>query len=419
MSNSSGVRRAVRRGGHCLDAFESVANPSEATPIRSYFTNFRVVSTMDAIVVGGGIVGSSTAYHLATAGVNVRLFDREDEGRATDAGAGILAPSTSSNADSEPWFRFAVDAVDYYDRLDAALRDAGVSETGYGERGLLQVAYGDREVRRFDESLARIRDRQDRLGAPERIDELDSATARERCPAVGRPDRALWNPNGARVDGRTFTAALRAAGRDAGLTVVEESVSEIRVESGEVTGVVAAGDRHAADAVVVAGGAWSPEFGDDLGLEIPVRPMRGQICHLRSEHDTASWPIVKGTRSHYMVPWDGGHVAVGATYERRSGFEPHTTVAGVHEVLGDALDVLPGLSDAALSEIRVGLRPGSADDLPVCGQVPGVDGAYVATGHGPTGLQLGPYTGRQVARLVRGDSPETSMEAFAPGRDVA
>jgi D-amino-acid dehydrogenase len=78
--------------------------------------------------------------------------------------------------------------------------------------------------------------------------------------------------------------------------------------------------------------------------------------------------------------------------------------------------VLPGLADAAIGEIRVGLRPGSADGLPVCGPVPGVEGAYLATGHGPTGLQMGPYTGRQVARLVRGEPLETGMGAFSPAR---
>lgn len=371
---------------------------------------------MDAIVVGGGIVGTATAFHLARAGVDVRLFDRADEGRATDAGAGILSPATSSSAGSEAWFRFAIDAVDYYEELDADLREAGAAETGYAVPGLLKVAVDGAEARAFDEALARIRDRQERLGAPAEIAELDPATARERCPVVGEPTRALWNPNGARVDGRTFTAALRAVGERAGLTVREADVTGIRVESGTVEGVVADGDRVDADAVVVAGGAWSPEFADDLGYGIPVEPMRGQIIHLDSDYDTGAWPIVTGTRSLYTVPWSGGRVAVGATYEEGSGFAPHTTVEGVHEVLGDALDVVPGLAEAAIGEIRVGLRPGSADGLPVCGPVPGVEGAYLATGHGPTGLQTGPYTGRQVARLVRGEPLETDMSAFAPAR---
>jgi D-amino-acid dehydrogenase len=373
---------------------------------------------MEAIVVGGGIVGSATAYHLARAGVDVALFDRADEGRATDAGAGILSPATSSNADSEPWFRFAVDAVDYYEELDADLRAAGVGETGYAVPGLLQVAVDDAEARAFDEALAVIRDRQERMGEPEEIVELDPETARERCPVVGEPTRALWNPNGARVDGRVFSAALREAGERAGLTVREADVTGLRVESGTARGVVADGERVDAEAVVVAGGAWSPEFADDLGYEIPVEPMRGQILHLDTDRDTAGWPVVTGTRSLYAVPWSSGRVAVGATYEEGSGYVPHSTVEGVHEVLGDALEVFPGLADAAVGEIRVGLRPGSADGLPVCGPVPGVEGAYLATGHGPTGLQAGPYSGRQVARLVRGEPVETEMGAFSPARFV-
>ena len=373
---------------------------------------------MEAIVVGGGIVGSATAYHLARAGVDVALFDRADEGRATDAGAGILSPATSSNADSEPWFRFAVDAVDYYEELDADLRAAGVGETGYAVPGLLQVAVDDAEARAFDEALAVIRDRQERMGEPEEIVELDPETARERCPVVGEPTRALWNPNGARVDGRVFSAALREAGERAGLTVREADVTGLRVESGTARGVVADGERVDAEAVVVAGGAWSTEFADDLGYEIPVEPMRGQILHLDTDRDTAGWPVVTGTRSLYAVPWSSGRVAVGATYEEGSGYVPHSTVEGVHDVLGDALEVFPGLADAAVGEIRVGLRPGSADGLPVCGPVPGVEGAYLATGHGPTGLQAGPYSGRQVARLVRGEPVETGMGAFSPARFV-
>jgi D-amino-acid dehydrogenase len=371
---------------------------------------------MDAVVVGGGIVGTATAYHLATAGVDVRLFDRADEGRATDAGAGILSPATSSHAGSETWFRAAIDAVDYYDDLAAALREAGVAETGYSRPGLLQVASGEREARTFDAALARIRDRQERLGAPERIEQLDPEEARARCPVVGDADRVLWNPNGGRVDGRTFTAAMREAGEAAGLTVEAADVTGIDVASGTVTGVTVDGDRVGADAVVVAGGAWSPAFADDLGLAVPVEPMRGQILHLESEYDTEAWPVVTGTRSLYTVPWADGRVAVGATYEEGTGFAPHSTVEGIHSVLQDALAVVPGLSGAAIGEIRVGLRPGSADDLPICGPVPGVEGAYLATGHGATGLQMGPYTGRQVARQVRDAPVETDMSAFAPDR---
>jgi len=370
---------------------------------------------MQAVVVGGGIVGTAVAYHLATAGVETRLYDRNDEGRATDAGAGILAPLTSSHAEVDEWVRFALDAVAYYDDLDRALREAGAENTGYVQSGLLQVAT-DETGGAFDAALSRIRSQQERLSGVPEIVELDPAAARERCPVVCDAARTLWYPAAARVDGRVFTDAMRRAGERAGLTTVEAEVTDIHVESGAVTGIVADGEDVAADVVVVAGGAWSATLGDALGVEIPVEPMRGQILHLDSDGDTGTWPIVKGTRSHYMVPREDGHVAVGATYEAGSGYAPRATVEGVHEVLSDALAVLPGLSEATIDEVRVGLRPGSADGLPVCGSVPGVSGAYVATGHGPTGLTVGPYTGRQVARLVSGTAVETEMTAFSPAR---
>jgi D-amino-acid dehydrogenase len=371
---------------------------------------------MDAIVVGGGIVGTATAYHLRRAGVRTRVFDREDEGRATDAGAGILAPARSSSAEDDRWFEFAVDAVDYYEDLDAQLREAGVDETGYAVTGLLQVAFGEDEAATFDATLDRLRERQERRDVAPDATRLTVEEARERCPALGDADRVMWFPDGARVDGQVFTAAMRTVAEDAGAEWVDADVTDLRTDEGAVRGVVADGDRHDADAVVVAGGAWSTAFGDALGVEIPVSPMRGQILHLDTDHETGEWPIVSGTRSHYDVPWAGGRVAAGATYERGSGYEPHTTAEGVHSVLGDTLDHLPGLADASIREIRVGLRPGTQDDLPVVGAVPGVDGAYLATGHGATGLQLGPYSGRQVARLVRGERPETDVAAFSVTR---
>jgi D-amino-acid dehydrogenase len=371
---------------------------------------------MDAIVVGGGIVGTSAAYHLQRAGVSTRVFDRADEGRATDAGAGILAPARSSSATDDRWFDFAVDAVDYYDDLVADLRAAGVDDTGYSVTGLLHVAFGDEEVARFEAANDRLRERQARRDVADDAGELSLSAARERCPALGDADRVMWFPDAARLDGRTFTAAMQRAAEREGAEWVAADVTDVRIEGGTVDGVVADGEFVAADAVVVAGGAWSPAFGDAFGVEIPVSPMRGQILHLDADAETGTWPIVSGTRSHYVVPWSDGHVAVGATYERGSGYEPHTTVEGVHAVLGDALDHVPGLAGAAIDEIRVGLRPGTTDDLPVLGAVPGVEGAYLATGHGPTGLQLGPYSGRQVARLVRGEEPETEMSAFSVTR---
>lgn len=371
----------------------------------------------EAVVVGGGIVGASTAYHLARAGVETLLIDRHDEGRATDAGAGILSPATSARGSDDVWFDFAVEAVGYYTELVCALETEQDGPHGYADRGLLRVAIDEDETTRFDETLERIRERQaaDEPPAHGTIHELSSAEACEQFPPLAEPRRALYYDDAARVDGQQFEGALRRAGENHGLTSLDATVEQLIIEADSVTGVVADGERISTGAAVIAGGAWSAAFGDQLDVKVPIEPQRGQIVHLDLDADTTDWPIVSPFRDYYLVPWDDGRVAVGATRES-VGFAPHTTIAGLQEVFSEAVRVAPGLADASFREARVGLRPLSSDGLPVLGTVPGIEDAFLATGHGPTGLQLGPYSGKLVADVVRGTEPAFGLMPFAVDR---
>jgi D-amino-acid dehydrogenase len=109
-------------------------------------------------------------------------------------------------------------------------------------------------------------------------------------------------------------------------------------------------------------------------------------------------------------------VVAGATRETGSGFTPHTTTTGVRAVLDEALRVAPGLANAEVREVRVGLRPLTPDTLPVLGPVPGLRGVFLVTGHGPTGLTLGPYSAKVVAAQMLGTAPETDLGPFSVGR---
>lgn len=383
------------------------------------------MSNPDSVaVVGGGIVGSAVAYHLAREGIETTLFDRRDEGRATDAGAGIVAPATSSRTDSEPWFAFAVGAAAYYPELVAALEDDGATDHGYSACDLLSVALDENEVEQFETAKRRTERRAEEYGTPElgTFEEVSIERARDLFPPLSDAERAMVYRDQARVDGRAFAGALRDAGNTHGLSLERTDVTDIRIDDGTVTGVVADGDPHSFDAVVVAGGAWSSAFADALGLEIPIEPQRGQIVHFDvnvdadSDTDTADWPIVSPFRHKYLVPWPDGHVAVGATREDGTGFAPRATLEGLHDVYGEALRIADGLRDAEPVETRVGLRPIARDGLPILGPAPDVTGAFLATGHGPTGLTLGPYSGRIVADLVRGVDPKSDLSAFDPAR---
>jgi D-amino-acid dehydrogenase len=226
----------------------------------------------------------------------------------------------------------------------------------------------------------------------------------------------LHHPRAARVDGRAMCAALRRAAERHGVKVRRGSVDEVR--AGSPVDVVVDGDVLRANSVLIAGGAWTRRIGEQLGVQLPVGPVRGQIAHLGvTEHDIATWPIVQQVYGHYMVPWADDRVAVGATVED-AGFAPRATAGGLNEIMREALRVMPGLASATLGEVRVGLRPTSVDDAPVLGQLPGVPNVFVATGHGANGLLLGPISGALVADQVLSAKPRFDLDLtpFSPAR---
>jgi D-amino-acid dehydrogenase len=370
----------------------------------------------DAIVVGGGLLGSATAYHLVAAGARTLLIDRADTGRATDAGAGILSPETNSR-DPEAWFDFAVAAKAYYPELIERLRAEQAGDTGYARCGQLVVAATDDEIESFARAKRIVFERQRRRGTPSADDlhEVSPAEARELFPPLAAVHGAIYSRVAARVDGRLLNRALRTAAEARGLVVRTGSVERLALEG--TSGVVVDGETVAAGAVAIAGGAWTEAFGTQLGVTIKLAPQRGQIIHLGlRDTDTSRWPMISAFHHHYLVAWPDSRVVAGATRETGSGFAPHTTAAGVREVLSEALRVAPGLAAAEIREIRVGLRPFTADTLPVLGPVPGVAGVFLVTGHGPTGLTLGPYSGKLVAGQMLGKDSEFDLTPFSVTR---
>jgi D-amino-acid dehydrogenase len=306
--------------------------------------------------------------------------------------------------------------VNYYPSLVAQLRAAGASDTGYAVCGQLAVAVDEDEVEPFEQARAWILAHQRRRGTPAPADlrDISADEAGALFPPLAPVRRALYFRNAARVDGRLLTEALRHAASARGLVVQQASVDQLVIAGGAVAGLIAEGRAYAAASVAIAGGAWSSHFADQLGVRIPVEPLRGQIVHLGLPGvATGSWPLVTAFHGHYLVAWPDSRVVVGATREPGAGFQARTTAAGVHEVLGEALRVAPGLGAAEVREVRVGLRPYTATDgLPVLGAIPGLRNVYLATGHGAYGLHLGPYSGKLVADLMLGTPSAGDLRAF-------
>jgi D-amino-acid dehydrogenase len=204
---------------------------------------------------------------------------------------------------------------------------------------------------------------------------------------------------GARIDGRRLVAGVLTAAERRGATVRREAVT-VTSQDGRAS-VDVGGAAPAADAVVVTGGAWTRPLLAPLGIAVDVEPQRGQIAHLHlAGAPTGSWPTVLAVGDHYLVPFEDGRIAAGATRETGSGFDPRLTAAGVRRVLDDALALAPGLADATLVEVRVGLRPLAAGAIPTVGALPGHDDLFVATGYGAAGLTMAPVLGDALAELV-------------------
>jgi D-amino-acid dehydrogenase len=362
----------------------------------------------DVIVVGGGIVGSSVAYHLTVQRLRTLMIDADLVGLATDAGAGILA-SPSDTAVRDPVERFRALAAHHYPELIGELAEAGTSDPGYAVRGSLTVAVEAGE-RAYIEHARRVLhdDHQDALG----LAVLDPEQARQLFPPLGESVLgAIYDRHRARVDGHMLALALREAATGRGLAIRHGRVARLTSAGDRLVSLEIDGETLAAGQVVLAAGCWSKDLADSIGLDLPVAPMRGQIVRLACpDADSSQWPIVSGFGEHYMVPWDGGRLAVGATREPDVGFAVHNTVGGVRQVLHEAIRVAPGLEHASVLEIRVGLRPASRDGLPILGPVPGVEGLILATGHGALGLQLGPFSGKVLADLIVTGDPGTGID---------
>jgi D-amino-acid dehydrogenase len=372
--------------------------------------------TPDIIIIGGGLLGWSTAYRLIRDGANVTVIDREDEGHATAAGAGIIAPGTSFK-EPEAMFALSKAATTYYPRLVEELSADGESDTGYETTGALYIARDADEAALLPETLEIMRARRDRgMGNIGEVRMIDDQEARERFPPLARLPRAILVPDAARVNGRLIRGALRRASEKRGVRFIHGSASLVR-EGDRVTGVRVNGETLPVGTIVVAGGAWSATLCDELGIRLPVTPQRGQIMHLDLPGtDTSRWPIVLGYSSHYVLTFPTNRVVAGATRESDSGFDVRMTAGGIYEDLDQALGVAPGLASATIAEIRVGLRPFPADGMPILGRAPGYDNVYLATGHGPSGLTLGPVSGAAIADQIARRQPPFDLAPFSAAR---
>ncbi|WP_342515293.1 FAD-binding oxidoreductase [Sporosarcina sp. FSL K6-1522] len=366
------------------------------------------------IIIGAGILGVSTAYHLAKAGEAVTVVDRQDQGRATDAAAGIICPWLSQRR-NKAWYALAKGGAAYYASLIRQLEQDGELETGYRQVGAISLHTDALRLSKMEERATQRRELAPEIGSIRQLTPVETSAL---CPPLAEDYGAVHVSGAARVNGHALRQALEHAAKKHGAQFVDGS-AKLKHRDGEVTGVYVGDTELQADQVLITAGAWAGELLKPLGIDLQVAGQKAQIVHLQLEQqETGDWPVVMPPTDQYIVPFEDGRVVVGATHENDTQFDQRVTAGGLHEVLHKALTIAPGLRDGALVEVRVGFRPFTADFLPVIGEVPGVKGVLLANGLGASGLTVGPFLGKQLAHLALGVACDIDLTLYEVSKAI-
>ncbi len=361
------------------------------------------------IVIGAGILGTSTAYHLAKEGASVLLVDRKEAGRATHVAAGIICPWMTQRR-NKAWYRLANNGAHYYDTLIPELEALGETTTGYQKVGAIAL----HETSKIEKMQVIAENRFPEAPAIQQIERLTADRVQQMFPLIEYVEDALFVSGGARVDGRALRAALERGALKQQAKVVEADASLIVVD-GQVKGVRIEDEMHYAEQIILTAGVWVNELLEPLHLELDIRPEKGQILHLDiTAEQTEQWPVIMGQRGLYLVSIEDGKLALGSTHEKQLDYNLQPTVKGMHALLTRALPVAPALEDSKINEMRVGLRPYTSTSLPIIGRLATHPNVLVANGLGASGLTIGPYLGRELAKLALGQELDINLEDYLP-----
>lgn len=364
----------------------------------------------DVVVAGAGFAGLSVAWRCAQRGLSVTVVDDAPGSGASYAAAGMLAPVTEAAYGEEALLRLCVASLERFPAFVAELERLSGVQVGLRTAGTLMVGFDADDIAALEQLHAFQRE----LGLA--ADRLTPRAARQREPSLTpRVRGALHVAGDHSVDGRALHAALLRAAEAAGARLVTARVTRLCVSGGRVAGVrLADGAELAAGTVVLALGAWSGKLPG--APAVPVRPVKGQILRLAGAEgllDGTVRALVRG-RPVYLVPYGHGRLVVGATVEDK-GFDPAVTAGAVHDLLRDAIDVVPGVTELELIETIARYRPATPDNAPLLGpsRLPGL---AVATGHYRNGVLLAPVTGDVIADLLTTGELPVLAAPFAADR---
>ncbi len=362
----------------------------------------------DVIVLGGGVIGCAIAFFLAKRGIRPLLVERGQLGsKATRAASGVVLPHPGD----ETLDRLANESFRMFPTLVDELMDLGGGDPEYERTGRIDAALSEWEAASLRGSIQRY----EQAGISAAW--LDGEAVRGVEPLISSSViGGLHVPESACVSGGLLASAYAAAAITLG--------AEVRCDLGEVSlvthgnaisGVRSPGSTDLpAETVVLATGSWSAQTAASAGVGLRIDPVRGQNLRLRMPAGLRLSTNVYGDET-ILVPRPDGRLIAGVTIES-VGFDSRATTDGIRSIMERSAELVPALADAVVEQAYAGLRPASADGLPIIGRPNGVGGLVIATAHYRMGIALSPITGRLVADHIA-DGAELPHE-FRPDRGI-
>jgi glycine oxidase len=367
------------------------------------------MKTFDVAIAGGGLIGASIAFELAQAGLRVAIFDRQQPGgEASWAAAGILSPAPE-NAGMISTVPLGRASLAMYPEFVSSIEELSGIAVGYRPKGTVEAFFSSDAQAKLSTVVALHH------GLGLKAEPLSAEDARELEPALSDGlEAAVLRPDEACVDNRELTRAVLIATERAGAKIFPgTAVQSISRNNQRCDGLIVDGQHIEARRTVISAGCYSATI---KGVEAyaRVRPAKGQMLALRAKNtkiDRVLW-----SEQVYLVPRDDGRIVAGATVEY-VGFEKGVSAGAMHKILAGAIELAPALADAQIEETWAGLRPDSADHLPIIGPTD-VDGLLIATGHFRSGILLAPITAQLIREWVTKQNVSVDWARFSPMRFV-
>ncbi|MDT4967912.1 MAG: glycine oxidase [Acidobacteriota bacterium] len=370
------------------------------------------LETADVVVAGGGVIGLAIARALALRGIRrVTLIERSHLGaEASSAAAGMLAPQAEANRD-DAFFKLTCASRDLYPKFAEDLCEETGTDIELERSGTLYLGFTENDEQELNERY----EWQVRAGLE--VERLTADEARRIEPCLSpRTRTALRFPLDVQVENRRLVAALaNSLAKHEVNVMTETSVDSLVISRGRISGIETSSGRITAPVVVLACGAWTSlmNSADKAAPGLSIEPVRGQmLCFETNPRLTRH--IIYSPRG-YLVPRRDGRLLAGSTTED-AGFNKDVTAGGISSITQHSLEISPAIGDLSIVDSWAGLRPHSADDLPVLGECHDVSGLFYATGHYRNGILLAPITGELIADEIMTNVKPLQSLAFSPDR---